>query len=244
MFPVRYLSLIPLLVVVPVTLAQVPKDTKEEVLTKPLEDTRDLTNLKRINERAFVHVPTGVAYTIPEGWKEIRPHRLDRKIDKRINTVLGIEHGPRDHVASLYWIQMNPSQKLSDWVRDTAAPISGEYGEEYETLKAVYGKDRVTVPVKMKHGPFEVYRIYINGGPERGEKYDGTLFVFEFERGGTHWLLKARVSFPKGERSVNDQFATEVLQGYTLMPDKAGPEPKKTIDLDDLGPLKLDSEKK
>lgn len=234
MHPVRHLCLIPLCLAVvglPLVYGQGPK---EDILTR-IEDSNDLTLLKRITEKTYVHEPTLVAYTIPEGWKEMQPRRLERSIDKRINTKLGIENASRDLVASLYWIQMNPTQKLDDYIRDKAAPISGEYGEEYETLKAVYGKDRVTVPSKLKHGPFDVYRIYIYGGPERGEKYDGTLFAWEVEKDGKRWLVKARISFPKAERSVNDQYAMEVLQGYSVVPpEKLGSEPRKITSLDDI----------
>jgi hypothetical protein len=213
------LSLIPLLLAIPVVRAQ---DAKEEVLTKPFEDRRDLTLLKRIAEKTFVHEAARVAFTVPEGWKEIRPHRLARKIDQRISTVLGIERADRDLVASIYWIPMNPRETLSFWVRDTES--GGEYGEEYETLKTVYGKDRVTKPVVVKHGAFDVYRMNITGGPDRGEKYDGALLVFEVESGGTHWLIKARVSFPKGEKGRNDQFANEVLDGFTRVPVPSTPD--------------------
>jgi hypothetical protein len=188
------------------------QDPKEEILTKPFEDRRDQTLLKRVTERTFVHEVAGVGFTVPDGWKEIHPHRLARKIDPRISTVLGVERGDRDMVASIFWIPMNPGSKLSEWVRD-AAP-GGEYGEEYETLKAVYGKDRVTIPVKMRHGDFEVYRINISGGPDRGNRYDGALFVFAMENGDKSWLIKARVSFPKGER----EHAMEVLNGFSIAP--------------------------
>jgi hypothetical protein len=225
--------LIPLLLATPVVDAQ---DTKEEVLTKPFEDRRDLTLLRRVTERTFFHEAARVAFTVPEGWKEIRPHRLARKIDQRISTVLGIERADRDLVVSLYWIPMNPRETLSFWVRDTES--GGEYGEEYETLKAVYGKDRVTTPTIVKHGPFDVYRINITGGPDRGEKYDGMLLVFEVEAGGTHWLVKARVSFPKGDKIRTDQYANEVLDGFTRVPDTAAPAPKKAADVDSPVPDK------
>ena len=87
----------------PLARAQV---SKEDILNNSLNDNRDLTLLKRISQRTFVHEPTGVAYTIPKGWEEIRPHRLAGNIDKRISTVLGIEDDNRKLVASLYWIQM------------------------------------------------------------------------------------------------------------------------------------------
>lgn len=212
------------LVAVPVVGAQ---GTKEEVLTKPFEDRRDLTLLKRVSERTFVHEAARVAFTVPEGWKEIRPHRLERRIDQRISTVLGVERADRDLVASLYWFPMNPRENLSFWVRDMES--GGEFGEEFETLKAVYGRDRVTKPVLMKHGSFDVYRIEITGGPDRGEKYDGTLFIFEVESGGTRWLIKARVSFPKGDKVRNDQYANDVIDGFSRVPEKpvsATPEKK------------------
>jgi hypothetical protein len=191
-----------------------PPKGKEDVLKRPADDRRDLTLLRRVTETTFRHEAARVTFTIPEGWKEIRPHRLSRNIDPRISTVLGIERADRELVASLYWIPMNPDQRLSDWVRETAAGTPAEYGEEYETLKAIYGKDHVGTPVRFRSGPFDVYRINITGGPDRGDKYDGVLFVFAVESGGATWLVKARVSFPKGDRTRNEAWAMEVLQGF------------------------------
>ena len=194
--------------------AKAPPIDKEEVLTRPLDDRRDLTLLRRVTENTFLHEAARVSYTVPEGWKEIRPHRLNRKIDPRISTVLGIERADRELVASLYWIPMNPDQQLSHWVRETATGSPPEYGEEYETLKAIYGKDHVSTPVRFRSGGFDVYRININAGPAHGDKYDGVLFVFAVESGGATWLIKARVSYPKGDRTRNEAWAMEVLQGF------------------------------
>jgi hypothetical protein len=216
----------------PAALAQ---EIREEILTKPFEDRRDLTLLKRVTEKTFVHEVARVSFTVPDGWKEIHPHRLARRIDPRISTVLGIERGDRDLVASIYWIPMNPGARLSEWARDTA--IGGEYGEEYETLKAVYGKDRVTIPTKLAHGTYEVYRINIRGGPDRGERYDGSLFVFEAESGGRHWLVKARVSFPKGEGGSTSDPAMEVLTGFVQLPEPSGVK-KAAAEVDGLIPDK------
>jgi hypothetical protein len=221
MFPLRAACIVPLVAFIGLPAASsqdAKKDTKEDILSKVFEDRRDLTLLKRIAERTFVHEKAEVAYTVPEGWKEIRPHRLSRKIDPRISTVLGIERPDRDLNATLYWVPLDPTQKLSEWVRDSA--VGGEYGEEYETLKAVYGKDRVTIPTRIKHGAFDVYRINITGGPT--DKYDGTVYIFAVESGGATWMMKARVTFPKGDRGRNDQYAMDVLQGYSRVPPKAG----------------------
>jgi hypothetical protein len=201
--------------------AQDRKDTKEDILEKPHDDPRDLTLLKRVTETTFIHQLAGITYTVPTGWKEIRPHRLERKIEQRISTVLGIERSDRDLVASLYWIPINPGQKLSNWINDTP-DARGEYGEEYETLKVVYGKERVTLPVKSKLGAFEIYRININGGPDRGDRYDGSLVVFSVESLTTTWMMKARISFPKGEPAKNNQFVMDVLDGYNRVPEKPG----------------------
>lgn len=206
-----------------------PKD-KEEVLTRPLDDRRDLTLLRRVTETTFLHEAARVSFTVPAGWKEIRPHRLSRNIDPRIITVLGIERSDRELVASLYWVPMNPDQRLSNWVRETAAGTPAEYGEEYETLKTIYGKDHVSTPVRSRSGPFDVYRINITGGPDRGDKYDGALFVFSVESGGATWLIKARVSFPKGDRARNEAWAMEVLQGFKREADAGGPVKDRTDD--------------
>jgi hypothetical protein len=188
------------------------EDPREDFSAWPFEDGRDLTLLRKVAERTYVHDAARVSFTVPTGWSEIRPHRLARRIDPRISTVLGIQRSDRDLVATLYFVPMSPGQKLADWVRDT--PVGGEYGEEYETLRAVYGKDRVTTPTRIKHGPFDAYQVHISGGPDRGDRYDGTLYVFEVESAGTRWLIKARVSYPRAASGRNDHFAAEVLQGY------------------------------
>lgn len=216
-------------------------DNKLEASTKPSEDHGDLTLLRRISARTYVHEAARVSYTLPDNWKQIAPHRLARGIDRRISTVLGIENLDRDLIGSLYWIPMNPGQRLSNWVRETA--VDGEFGEEYETLKAVYGKARVSTPVKFKHGPFDMYRINIRGGPEGGTQHDGSLFAFEVESGGTTtWLLKARVSYPKGDWGRNDQFAQEMLSGYRRLSEKAGSEMRKSPDGEALAPGSVDLE--
>jgi len=193
---------------------EVVAQDKEEAPARPVDDRRDLTLLRRLTEKAYLHDAARVTFTIPDDWKEIRPHRLNRKIDPRISTVLGIERADRETVASIYWIPMNPDQKLSHWVRESLAGSPPEYGEEYETLKAIYGKDHVTKPERFRSGDFDVYRINITGGPDRGDKSGGALFVFAVESGGATWLIKARVSSVKGDRSQSDASALEVIQGF------------------------------
>jgi hypothetical protein len=199
--------------------AKDPPVDNDEALTRPPDDRRDVTLLRRTTEATYVHEAARVSFTVPDGWKEIRPHRLNRKIDPRISTVLGIERADREMVASIYWMPMNPDQRLSDWVRDTPTGSPTEYGEEYETLKAVYGKDKVSTPVRFRSGPFDVYRINITGGPESREKYDGVLFVFAVESGGATWLVRTRVSFPKGDRTRTDAWAMDVLNGFKPVTD-------------------------
>jgi hypothetical protein len=196
-----------------------PPKGNEEVLARPLDDRRDLTLLRRVTENTFVHEAARVSFTVPDGWKEIRPHRLNRRIDPRVSTVLGIERADRETVVSIYWMPMNPDERLSHWVRETPAGSPPEYGEEYETLKTVYGKDHVTTPARSRSGPFDVYRINITGGPDPGEKYDGVLFVFAVESGGATWLIKARVSFPRGDRAQTDSWAMDVLNGFQQVPE-------------------------
>ena len=215
--------------------AQGPKDPKEEVLVKPTDDRRDMTLLKRLPNGALLHEGAGITYTIPKDWKEIPPHRLQRKIDTRILTVLGIERADRDVVASIYWVPMDPIRKLADFVRDAAGP-AGEYGEEYETLKTVYGKDKVTLPTKFKLKEFDVYKMNVKGGPDRGDKYDGTLFVFEVKPKDVPWLVRVRVSYPSAEKGISDRAADEVINGFARstgevpappVAPEVGPAPKK-----------------
>lgn len=222
MSPLLRLLLVPFLVVTPCALGQDskgPKIPKDDPLPKWNEDSQDFTYLRKITDRTFVHEEAKLSFTVPVGWKELEPQRLARKIDPRVSAVLRIEQPEKDVVASLYWIPMKPGQKMSEWVRTTQS--EGEYGEEYETLKAVYGgPPRVTIPTKAKIGPFEVFRIDITGDPERGNNYDGVLYLFDVEAGTTTWLLKARISFPKGDREKYQPYALEVIRGYALAPDR------------------------
>jgi len=214
MSPLQRLFLVPFLCASASVLAQDlkgPKDLKEDPLPKPVE--QDQTYLRKITDRIFVHEEAKISFTVPVGWKEIKPQRLRREIDPRISVVLRIEELEKDVMASLYWIPMNPGQKMSDWVRDSP--------------KAVYGPPpKVSLPTKTRVGSFDVYRININGGPDRTEKYDGVLFLFEVKSGTTNWLIKARVSFPKGDRTQYDPYAMDVLRGYTMLPDGVGSEKK------------------
>lgn len=224
MFPLQRLFFVPILCVTAGVLAQEPKSPKilkDDPLPKSVEDPQDITYLRRVAVRTFLHEEAKVSFTVPAGWKEIKPQRLARKIDPRVSAVLRVEAIEKDIVASLYWIPMNPGQRMSDWVRDT--PVAGEYGEEYETLKAVYGPPpKVTLPVKSQVGPFDVYRIDINAS-ER-DKYDGVLFLFEVKSGDTNWLLKARISFPKADRPLYEPYVLEVLRGYSMLPEGVGSE--------------------
>lgn len=212
------------------------KDAKEEVLVKPTDDRRDLTLLKRLSDGALLHEAARVTYTLPKDWKEIPPHRLARKIDPEIMTVLGIERADRDYVTSIYWIPMAPLKKLSDWVRDAAGP-DGEYGDEYETLKTVYGKTKVTVPTKIAVKDFEVYKMNVEGGPDRGDKYDGTMYVFAVKPADRTWLVRVRVSYPKpgkgpNDKAANDKVAEEVINGFA----RAAGEPTAPAVVPEVGP--------
>lgn len=204
-----------------VALAQPEPKTgnREEVLIKKDDDRRDLTLLKRIDDRSFIHEAAKTTYIIPKGWEEIRPNRLARKLEPRTSTVLGVERQDRDMVATLYWLPIGQGAKFSDWVRENE--ISGEYGEEYETLKVVYGADKVSKPVKMNFGNFELLKINVKGGPDRGDKYDGTLYLFQVTSDEGRWVIKARVSYPKSENNDGEKWAEEVLSGYAKVPEAA-----------------------
>ena len=180
------------------------------------EDRRDLTQLRRTGEASFVHEAAKTTFKIPAGWKEIPPYKLTRVLEDRTSTVLGMERKDRDMVATIYWIAIPVGAKFSDWIRE--AEVAGEFGEEFETLKVVYGADNVTKPVKFSFTGFEVYKVNMKGGPDRGDKYDGTLYLFQVAGAEGRWLIKARVSYPKTD--VNGQkWAEEVLAGYAQVED-------------------------
>jgi hypothetical protein len=199
--------------------AQAPTGTKEEILLNKNDDRRDMTLLRRSesNTNEFIHQAAKVSFVIPKGWKEIRPQRLYRKLNPRTSTVLGIEllleREDRDLVASLYWLPIAVGEKLSDMVR--AEDTGGEYGEEYETLKAVYGKVNVTQPKIETYGAFNVYKITFKGGPRMAD--GGSLYLFEVGSEEGRWMIKSRVSYPLTEKNANEKYAEEVIRSFTKL---------------------------
>jgi hypothetical protein len=190
--------------------------TKEEILVNKDDDRRDLTLLKRLSGNTFLHEAAKTTYAIPDLWFEIRPYRLKRDFESRVSTVLGVERKDRDMVATIYWMPIPLGAKFSDWVR--ATEVAGEFGEEYETLKVVYGSEKVSKPVKMTYGKFDLIKISVKGGPDRGDKYDGTLFLFEVAGVEGRYIVKVRVSYPKNDRpEVGEKWAEEVLSGFALV---------------------------
>lgn len=196
--------------------AQAPTSSKEEILIKPDEDRRDLTLLVRstTNTNEFIHKAAKVSFVIPNGWKEIRPQRLYRKLNPRTSSVLGIElfiqREDRDVVASVYWLPIGVGEKLGDWIRTEA--VDNEYGEEYETLKAIYGRENVTLPKLEAYGSFNVFKVSFKGGPRSAD--GGTLYVFEVSTTEGRWMLKVRVTYPLADKAANEKYAEDVIRSF------------------------------
>jgi hypothetical protein len=191
---------------------------------KPLknkdDDRRDLTLLRRVTESTFVHEASRITLTIPKGWKEIRPQRLTRELEPRTSTAMGIELTDRKVVATIYWLPMQAGAKLADLIRDKET--AGSYGEEYETLLTIYGKENIKAPEKRVYNGRTVYKVGIVGGPDRENKYDGVLYAFEVEGVEGKWLIKIRVSYPKPGKTdpanVNEQYAEQVINSLSDIP--------------------------
>ncbi|MEZ6140064.1 MAG: hypothetical protein R3B84_05785 [Zavarzinella sp.] len=202
-------------------LLALPAFSQEDVLKDRYEDRRDLTLLVRLPNRSetYYHEATMTTFTAPTGWEEIRPQRLTRKLDPRTHTYLGIEKnldklkGDRTFVATVWWMQLNPTTRLSEFITDN--PISGAYGEEHAILSTVYGRDRVSKPTKSLMGRLgDVYKVNIDGGPNEN-RYIGSMYIFEApgER-GTRWMVKVRVSYPKKSTPEDERVAAEVIRGF------------------------------
>ena len=176
----------------------------------------DRSDLRRETDRTVVHGPTRVAFTIPDGWQETGQNPSERKIDPRATSVLRITWPEREAAASLSWTPLSPIEKVSELVRDT--PANGEYGEEYETLKAVYGRDHVTVPLRVEHGPFVVYRInyFIPAGDT--QRLEGAVLLLPIKAAGVTWMLHAHVSYPKTDRGRREEYVQAVVRGFVLRP--------------------------
>ncbi|MCS6898116.1 MAG: hypothetical protein NZM29_09100, partial [Nitrospira sp.] len=164
----------------------------------------------------YLHELAGLTFTVPPGWKEIKPSRLSRKIDPRVNTVLRLDDPERDMTVAIYWLPLAGSEKVADWVREGSG--DREYGEEYETLKTIYGGQRVSLPTRVRSIPFEPYRISIKSSTESGLKYDGALFLFEVGAGRTTFLVRLRFMYPAGDSLIHEQAMMDVLKGFAKAP--------------------------
>lgn len=191
---------------------------------KPLknkdDDRRDLTLLRRVTESTFVHEASRITLTIPKDWSEIRPQRLTRDLEPRTSTAMGIELKDRKVVATIYWLPLQAGAKLSDLIRDKET--AGSYGEEFETLLTIYGKENVRAPEKRVYNGRSVYKVNIVGGPDRENKYDGILYAFEVDGVEGKWFVKIRVSYPKPAKgdttNTNEQYAEQVINSLSDIP--------------------------
>ncbi len=167
---------------------------KEEVLTKKDEDRRDYTNLKRTNISTWIHEPTNLVISIPKDYKEIRASRMPRKIDSRPLTTVGVEHKDWEYHAIVYIAPLGATQKIEDFVKTGVTDKPNELGEEYGTLLAIYGADKLEKPVDHKIGSIPAYKITINDGPLGTGSSLGALYIFTAGSGENRWLVRVRVN--------------------------------------------------
>jgi hypothetical protein len=77
--------------------------------------------------------------------------------------------------------------------------------------------------VKSTIAGYDVHKVSIYDGHEKGGNFHGTLYAFEVTGKNGKWMVKVRVSFPKGERDFNEKFGLEVMEGFAI---RTLPEPK------------------
>jgi hypothetical protein len=160
----------------------------------------DDTGLEAKPDRAFVHKESKTALQVPEGWTIIAPYRLRRT---STSTVLGLEKQNPLVSVTIVWSQLAKQEQFSKVVR---AASEGDLGNEYDTLVAIYGKNKVSRPITFKVGPYLVYKILIDDGPEKG-LYGGACYLFEAGSGDNRWKVKIRADFPQANR---EKFIKEV----------------------------------
>jgi hypothetical protein len=157
--------------------------------------------------RIYVHDESKVSLKVSDGWSIVPAYRLRRTAS---STVLGLEKQDPKLVATIIWSPLK--RPFDEVIRDTA----DDRGDEYATLITVYKKEKVQRPTTMQIGPFKVFKVLIDGGPEKDES--GALYLFETGKGDNRWKVKIRAVFPERDREAYIKQVEEVIGSFSQMP--------------------------
>jgi len=159
-------------------------------------------------DRSFVHYESKTGLKVPLGWNIINPYRLRKTT---LSTVMGLEKENPMQAITIVWSPIG-NRPFSDFIR---AAADEQLGEEYALLQTVYGKTKVGRPTTINVGPYQVYKILIEDGPDRDGRFAGAVYLFEAGTGENRWRVKIRAVYPATNREKYIKEVEDVINTLT-----------------------------
>lgn len=157
--------------------------------------------------REYIHRDSKSVLRVPLGWTVSEPFRLRKTTNISILSIDKVDPGISITVS---W---SPMGKL-EWPKVIRAAEDEELGEEYGLLLAVYGKAKVSRPTTLRAGPFTVFKVLIDDGPDGPTKSAGAVYLFEAGSGDNRWKVKVRAVFPQIGRDESIKQVESVLEQF------------------------------
>jgi len=153
----------------------------------------DESGVDVLPDRTFIHYESKTGLKVPLGWNIISPYRLRKTTT---STVMGVEKENPMQSVTVVWSPIG-NRPFSDFIR---AAEDKQLGDEYALLQTVYGEKKVGRPTTFNVGPYMIYKINVDDGPDRDGKFAGTVYLFEAGTGENRWRVKIRAVYPAANR--------------------------------------------
>jgi len=167
----------------------------------------DESGVEVLPNRTFIHTDSKSSLRAPLGWNIIAPYRLRRTT---ASTVLGLDKDDQRVSVTVVWSPLG-NLLFSDIIR---AAADENLGDEYALLQTVYGKGKVSRPTTMKVGPYTVFKVLIDDGPEKNSA--GAVYLFEAGSGANRWKVKVRAVYPQMNREEYMKQVEEVVNQFVM----------------------------
>jgi hypothetical protein len=158
-------------------------------------------------DRTYIHKESKTMLKVPLGWDVVAPYRLRKTAAA---SVLGIEKDDPMVSLTVIWSPIG-DRPFGEFIR---AAEDQNLGDEYATLVTVYGAKKVGRPTTFKVGPYTVYRVAIDDGPDRDGRFVGSVYLFEAGTGDNRWRVKIRAIYPALEREKYVKEIEEIINRF------------------------------
>lgn len=165
------------------------------------------SGIDALANRTYIHRDSKTVLRVPPGWIVQEPYRLRKTT---ANSILSLDKlDPRINV-TVVWSPLGNRP----WNEVIRAAEDEDLGEEYGLLIAVYGKMKVSRPTTLKVGPFTVFKILIDDGPEGPAKSAGAVYLFEAGEGAMRWKVKIRAVYSQINRDEHLKQVEELINQF------------------------------